>query len=57
MADFVVRSKVHEYLKSKGVNVAGDAVDGLDAVVKWHLDKAVERTQANGRKTVRPVDF
>ena len=53
----VVGSKVKEAIKSEGCNTAGDAVDGLNEVVAWYVKKAADRAKANGRKTVRAVDF
>ena len=57
MEDFVVKSKVKEYAKSKDIRIAGDFFDSLDGVVQWKLDKAVERAKANGRKTLRGFDL
>ena len=57
MADYVVQSKVKEFISKQGFNTAGDAIDGLDKVVEWQLKKACERAKENGRKTVRPIDF
>lgn len=53
----LVGSKTKVALKSKGVNVAGDALDALNAVVYWYIDQASGRAKANGRKTVRQHDF
>ena len=53
----LVGSKTKTALKDHGVNVAGDAVDGLNLVVHWYLDQAAQRAAANGRKTVRAHDF
>lgn len=55
--ELVVKSKAKEALKAHDVNVAGDAIDGLNAVVAWYIDQAATRAKANGRKTVRPHDF
>ena len=57
LESLLVGSKTKAALKSHGVNVAGDAVDGLNAVVHWYLEQAASRAQANGRKTVRAHDF
>ncbi|MFH0954886.1 MAG: DUF1931 domain-containing protein [Candidatus Micrarchaeota archaeon] len=57
MADLVVKSKVAEMIRSKGMNMAGDTVDALDKVVEWNLTRAVDRAKENGRKTVRPADL
>ena len=53
----LVGSKTKAVLKEHGVNVAGDALDGLNSVIYWHLDQAAKRAEANGRKTVRAHDF
>jgi histone H3/H4 len=53
----LVGSKTKAALKAHGVNVAGDALDGLNGVVHWYIDQAAKRAAANGRKTVRPHDF
>ena len=57
MEDFVVKSKVKEYAKSKEIRLAGDFFESLNSVVQWKLDKAIERATANGRKTVRGFDL
>lgn len=54
---FVVASKVKEAIGKQDLNTAGDAVEGLSAVVEAMIKKACERCKANGRKTVRPEDF
>ena len=53
----LVGSKTKSALKDQGVNVGGDALDGLNGVVHWYLDQAANRARANGRKTVRAHDF
>ena len=53
----VVSSKVKDMIKSKGMNTAGDAPEGLNKMVEMFVHRAVERAKANGRKTVRAVDF
>jgi hypothetical protein len=57
MEDFVVKSKVKEYAKSKEIRLAGDFFESLNSVVRWKLDKAIERARANGRKTLRGFDL
>ncbi len=52
----VVESKVRELLP-EGIRLASDALDGLDSVVKEIVKKAVQRCQANGRKTIIKEDF
>lgn len=52
----IVASKVRNYLKTKGVKMSGELVDGLNKKVRWLLDTAVERTRANKRSTVKSHD-
>lgn len=53
----VIASKAKAVLKKHKMNVASDALDGLNMVVMWYLDTAAKRAKANGRKTVRAHDF
>jgi histone H3/H4 len=53
----VVTSKVKEAIKAQGCNTAGDAVEAISAKVNAMVKEAAERAKANGRKTVRGVDF
>ena len=58
MADMlVVGSKVKEYVKSKGLMTAADVLTALNECVCSCLEKAVERAEANGRKTVQARDL
>lgn len=57
MEALVIASKAKGVLKKQKCNVAGDAFDGLNAVIYWHLEQAAKRAKANGRKTVRAHDF
>lgn len=57
MEMLLVGSKTKAALKAHGVNVASDALDGLNNIVYWYLDQATQRAAANGRKTVRSHDF
>jgi hypothetical protein len=54
-----VKSKVREYIKGKGLNTSSGILDGegLNGLIVWTLDKAVERAKANGRKTVKARDL
>ena len=54
-----VKSKVREYIKSKGCNTSGDLIDGpaLNNAITGILDKAIGRAKANGRKTVQEKDL
>ena len=53
----VVQSKVREMIKGKGCSTSADAIDALSAEVTRVINKAVERTKANGRKTVKGSDI
>lgn len=53
----VIASKAKAVLKKAKLNVAGDALEGLNDVIYWYIDQAAKRTKANGRKTVRKHDF
>ena len=52
-----VASKVRAAIKDSGLNVAGDALEGLNQQIYWLIDQASSRATANGRKTVRSHDF
>ncbi|MHA1725319.1 MAG: hypothetical protein ACTSYC_01155 [Promethearchaeota archaeon] len=54
-----VKSKIRDYIKSKGCNTSGDLIDGnaLNKVIMDILDKAIARAKANGRKTVQEKDL
>jgi hypothetical protein len=53
----VVASKVKAYIKSKKMKTSADAVGAISDGVYCMLDKAVERTKANRRSTVKPQDL
>lgn len=56
MADnLVVKAKVKEAVK--GMNVSGDFVDALNSEVQDLVNKAVDRAEHNGRKTVQAKDL
>jgi histone H3/H4 len=54
-----VKSKVRDYIKSKGCNTSGDLIDGkaLNDAIVHVLDNAITRAKANGRKTVQEKDL
>ena len=54
---YLVKSVCKEALKGHDVNVAGDALDGLNGVVHWYIQQAAARAKANKRKTVQAHDF
>jgi histone H3/H4 len=53
----VVASKVKAYMHSKSMNTSAETIEHLSRQVYALLDAAVERTRANGRKTVKPQDI
>lgn len=53
----IVASKVKAYIKSKGAMTASDSLEALSCRVYCMLDKAIERTLANRRSTVKPQDL
>jgi histone H3/H4 len=55
MADLIVKAAVKEELDDK--NVASDFYEALDEEVTDLLEDAARRAEANGRKTVQPLDL
>lgn len=53
----LVGSKTKELLKTTGLNVSGEALDGLNVKVHQLVADAQVRCAANNRKTVRATDF
>lgn len=53
----VIASKAKAALKKNKLNVAGDALEGLNDLIYWHIEQASKRCKQNGRKTVRKHDF
>jgi len=56
MVDLIVQSKVRAYIKKKGLNTGGDALDALDKAMTNLIDDAVGRAKANDRKTLMGRD-
>jgi len=54
---FAVASKIKEYVRSKGYCAGADLPDAVSQKVVEAIDRAIERTQANNRKTVRAEDL
>ena len=54
---YIVKSKVREFAKEKEMNVSGEADKALSEAVENLLEKAVERAEANGRKTIKARDI
>lgn len=55
MPDLIVKSNVKESLGT--TNVSADFYDALDEEVAELLERAAQRAEANGRKTVQPRDL
>jgi len=53
----VVASKVKAYIRSKGCMCSADTAQAVSDCVHCCLNKAIERTKANRRSTVRPQDL
>ena len=53
----VVASKVKAYIRSKGCMCSADAVQKMSDCVYCCLDKAIDRTKANRRSTVKAQDL
>ena len=53
----LVGSKTKETLKAGGLNVSGEALEGLNKIVHGLISDAQVRCEANGRKTIRATDF
>ena len=54
---FSVASKIKEYVRSKGYCAGSNLPDAVSKKVVDLLDAAIERTESNGRKTVRAEDL
>ncbi|MFT4892442.1 MAG: histone H3/H4 [Candidatus Nanohaloarchaea archaeon] len=54
MVDVLKKSGVRD--AADGVNVGSDFYDALDDEVKDLIDRAVERAEENGRRTVKARD-
>jgi hypothetical protein len=53
----IVASKVKAYIKGKRMMTSSDALGAISDAVYSMLDRAVERTKANRRSTVKPQDL
>ncbi len=52
-----VGSKVKAYVKSQGGKSSGELVGAVSEAVYEILDRAINRSQANKRATVKPTDL
>lgn len=55
--DLAYQSRVKDYIKEKDLRCDGDLPEAASEQLSDLLDRAAERAQANGRKTVRPEDL
>lgn len=53
----VVQSKIREMIKTHDCATSEEAIAAISAEVERMVQKAVERTKANGRKTVKGSDI
>lgn len=54
----IVISKMKAYIKEKeDMNTSGDVGDVLSDIVRYHIDGAIDKARADGRKTVMGKDF
>ena len=54
----IVASKLKNYVKAKhDMNTSGNVMDALSDIVRFHVDKAVEKARNEGRKTLMDRDF
>lgn len=54
-----IKSKIREYVNSKGCNTSEGLLDGdtLNNAIVHILDRAIARAKANNRKTVKDSDL
>lgn len=58
--NLVVKSAVKDYISQggdEGMRTAGDLADALNEKIQGMLDAAIQRAEANGRKTVQAADL
>jgi histone H3/H4 len=53
----IVQSKVRDMIKAHDCATSEEAIQAISAEVERLVQKAVERTKANGRKTVKGSDI
>lgn len=56
MNGLLVKSRVKELIKEKGMRSKPEAIRELGERLEDEIDRAVERARANGRSTVYPQD-
>lgn len=53
----IVASKVKAYIKSKNLNTASESIEAISERVYEMIDAAANRTESNGRKTLKAQDL
>jgi histone H3/H4 len=53
----IVASKVRSYMRSLGFHASSELAQELSRRAQELLDRAAERCEKNGRRTVRPFDL
>jgi len=56
-SDLIYKSRIKDVIKEKDLLCDGDLPEAVSEEVSKLLDKAAQRAQESGRKTVRPVDL
>ncbi len=57
MVMYIVQKAYRDLAKGKGFLVGSDSIKALDEAVEKLIAAAMERTKANGRKTIKAQDF
>jgi len=57
MKKLVIESRVKEHVHQRERAIGNDGMAELHAAVEKMLDKALERAEANGRKTIKACDL
>jgi hypothetical protein len=54
----IVASKLKQYVKAKhDLNTAGNVIEKLSDIIRYHCDEAVNKARSEGRKTLMDRDF
>ena len=57
MVMYIVQKAYRDLAKGRGFLVGSDSIKALDEAVEKLVMAAMERTKANGRKTIKAQDF
>jgi len=55
--EFLVASRLRNYVNQKELKLSDETIKSLNESIRQIVDKAIERTKANKRITVRPYDI